>query len=99
MNELWHPLDQYTLVAFLTVPEMNLVKLQAIFESYEGIAMVRTLDMRRHLVSILTTPEMRPWCDALLTEIQAETEWRAAPPPPQPDFELVFGYSKKESHA
>ena len=99
MEPAWQKLDPQTSAVFLHVPAAKLVLLQALFETYEGLGLVRTLDMRRGLISILAAPEMQAGCSALLSSVQAQTGWRNAAAPTALENDLLFGYFKKESHA
>ncbi|NLF24173.1 MAG: DUF4911 domain-containing protein [Deltaproteobacteria bacterium] len=99
MEPAWRELDSHTSVVFLHVPAAKLVVLQALFETYEGLGLVRTLDMRRGLISILAAPDMQQDCTALLKAVWEQTGWRNAAVPDALERDLLFGYFKKESHA
>ncbi|MCB0328810.1 MAG: DUF4911 domain-containing protein [Bdellovibrionales bacterium] len=48
--------DVESAVVFLDVARKDIVFFQALFESYEGIGTVRTMDSDRGIISILSTP-------------------------------------------
>lgn len=68
-------LDPETRAIVLSVPGEQVVALQGFFELYEGIGTVRTLDIQRSLVCILTTATMEPTCRAVLEAIQGQINW------------------------
>lgn len=70
-------LDAHTYAICLEVPATKIVLLQGIFENYEGIGTVRTLDIERSLVCILTTPSMVQDCIDVLHAIEYTVPWRA----------------------
>ena len=93
-------LDDQTLAICLDVPGVNVVALQGYFETYEGLGLVRTLDLRRSLVCVLTTPSMLADCLKLLHEIRPVVGWQPAARPPDMDAERFLGYFKeKEPYA
>ena len=92
-------LDDYGLALYLEVPGTQLVALQACFESYEGLGVVRTLDIRRSLVCILTTPGMLDDCLRLLESQKSEIAWQGTGRPSDLDEERFLGYFKKDRYA
>ena len=51
---------------FLQVAREDIVRFQALFESYEGIGTVRTMDKERAIIAILTTNDMVSTVESLL---------------------------------
>ena len=92
-------LDDHAYVLYLQVPSAQLVALQAYLESYEGVGLVRTLDIRRSLVCILTTPGMLTPCMELLEKLREEIGWQAAALPGDMEAERFLGYFKKDGYA
>ena len=88
-------IDDQSVVIYLDCPGTDVVLLQAYFDLYEGLGIVRTLDIRRSLVCILTTPDMLKDCIAALASIQDKIPWRYAPYPSQDTKNLYLGYGKK----
>lgn len=78
--------DENTSALVLEVPEARIVLLQSLFESYEGLGIVRTVDWGRGdwspgntdqaRVIVLTTPSMLNQCIALLESLQGLIPWR-----------------------
>ena len=97
--DCWQQLDQITKILFLNIPAEKVVLLQAIVELYEGLAVVRTIDLRNSLVSVLTTNDTWPDLLALLDSLKSQLDWRPAPIPPSMDDEVHLGYQKKQQGA
>ncbi len=83
-------LDSHTLAIYLEVPGNKVVLLQGIFENYEGLATVRTLDIRKSLVCILTTRSVREDCMAALEGIKELVPWREVERPEEAS--KIMGY-------
>jgi hypothetical protein len=70
---------------FLRVPRAEIGYVKFIFESYEGIAVVRTLDRHEAVLVVLAVPDFladtQRVLDALAGEVGCE---RIAPPPGKP---------------
>lgn len=94
-NEGVEHIDGDSVVVYLDCPGTDVVLLQAYFDLYEGLGIVRTLDIRRSLVCILTTPDMLSNCLAALESIQGQIPWKFAPYPSQDIKNLYLGYGKK----
>ena len=69
--------------------------LQVTFESYEGVAVVRTLSPARSLVSLLCPPSQRELVQQILHSIANEIPWRMVPRSEAGDFERELGYFRK----
>jgi len=69
-------LDPTTLALYLELTPSKVVLFQAIFESYEGVATVRTVDKEGSLVCLLTTPDMLQECFRILDSVREELAWR-----------------------
>ena len=100
MELLPDKLDDNTYAIYLEVPGSKIVELQAHFELYEGIGIVRTLSVKNSLVCILTTKDMLNDCIELLNALRNnnagnEIPWRAAKIPEPEIRELYHGYQKK----
>ena len=63
-------------IIYLRVPEENLVLLQGIFESYEGLAIVRTVDVPKSLISIIATKDTLKDTISLLDSIKDLVGWQ-----------------------
>lgn len=89
-------IDAQSVVLYLDCPGTHVVLLQAYFDIYEGIGVVRTLDIRNSLVCILTTPSMLQDCLAVLDSIRPQVQWNFAPIPSEDVKERYLGYGKKK---
>ena len=74
-------LDQSTWAFYLEVPTSKVVLLQALFELYEGLGTVRTLDLKSSLVCVMTSEVLLAECAAALQAISTEIPWRFASRP------------------
>ena len=59
----------------LTLPEEQIVFLQAIIDSYEGLAVVRTLSRNPVVVELQTTPSMLSELHNVLESLKAQVGW------------------------
>ena len=90
-------LDSQAEALYLTVPPARVVLLQALFESYEGVALVRTLDTAASLMCVCTTPSQREVCTRILESVKESIPWRAGPRPPEAAAVLIDGDFSKTS--
>jgi len=90
-------IDYYTCMIYLELPGSRVVLLQAFFESYEGLGVVRTLDIRQGLVCILTTPDMLSEALAVLEAEQDSLAWRFAEKPDGETLKRYLGYGRNKS--
>ena len=88
-------IDEGTVALYLEVPGEKVVMLQALVESHEGVGLVRTLNIRKSRICILTTPSMLDTCLNLLNALQAEIGWRFIDRPQEAEDQLYLGYFKK----
>ena len=86
--------DPVTPVLYLEVPSNKVVLFQAFFELYEGLGLVRTLDMRKNLLCVITTDSQLDDCCQALEGIQKEVEWKPADIPSQQEKDRYLGYFK-----
>lgn len=68
---------------FLEVPRAEIGYVKFIFESYEGIAVLRTLDRQRGLVVVLAVPDFLDQARAVVAALAAEIACREVVPPPE----------------
>ncbi len=94
-NEGIEQIDEDSVVLYLDCPGADVVLLQAYFDLYEGLGIVRTLDIRRSLVCILTTPTMLDDCVEALESIRDHVAWKFTSQPSQDIKNLYLGYGKK----
>ena len=70
--------DKTSSTLLLDVERSQIVFFQALFESYEGIGTIRTLDQSQGLISILTTPDCCGTVLEVLHSLPPEISWRFA---------------------
>jgi len=66
----------------LRVPRREIAYVKFIFESYEGVATVRTLDRHRATLVVLTTTDLEPTARAVVASLAAEGVCEESAPPP-----------------
>jgi hypothetical protein len=67
---------------FLQVPREEIAYVKFVFESYEGVAVTRTLDRRAALLVVLAAPDFLPAARAIVDALAAEIPCREVPRPP-----------------
>ena len=88
-------IDEHCVAIYLEVPASKIVLFQSLFETYEGVGLVRTLSIKKSLICILTTPAMSESCFNILDAIRDELPSRFVPRPIEAEQELFLGYFKK----
>lgn len=63
-------LDEVTSCIYLKVPEKKVVFMQSIFEIYDGVATVRTLDIKNSLICIIVPNTNLELCLEILESIK-----------------------------
>ena len=89
--------DKIARAIFLELPPSDVVMLQALMESYEGVATVRTIDLKRSLVCVVTTASLLETAVAVLEGLKPSVRWRAVSPPAGEDYlasDFNFGAKK-----
>lgn len=71
-NAIIDALDEVTSCIYLKVPEKKVVFMQSIFEIYDGIATVRTLDIKNSLICIIVPNSNLELCLEILNSIKRE---------------------------
>lgn len=88
-------IDEHCAAIYLEVPASKVVLFQSLFETYEGIGLVRTLSIQKSLICILTTPSMAEHCFAVLDAIRGELPSRFVTRPVEAEQELFLGYFRR----
>lgn len=86
--------DSLTPIIYLEIPSSKVVLFQAYFELYEGLGLVRTLDMRKNLLCVITSESQLEDCCMALMSIQSQIEWIPAAIPSGEDKEKYLGFFK-----
>lgn len=71
-------LDDQTAVFYLTLQSSQIVIFQALIESYEGMGTVRTVDVQRSLIALITPCSQVADCQRLLAGLKKEVRWECA---------------------
>jgi hypothetical protein len=66
----------------LRVPRREIAYVKFVFESYEGVAAVRTLDRREALLVVLTTVDLEPIARRIVASLASEGVCEVTSPPP-----------------
>jgi hypothetical protein len=66
---------------FLRVPRAEIGYVKFIFESYEDVAVTRTLDRRAATLALLVAPDFLPHARAIVASLAAELPCREIPRP------------------
>jgi hypothetical protein len=66
---------------YLWVPPADIAYLKFIFESYEGIAVVRTVDRAAAVVVLMIAADLAAEARAILDSLRGEVPWREVAPP------------------
>jgi len=66
---------------YLRLPPREIAYVKFVFESYEGIAVVRTIDRRAATVVVLAVPDFEPDVRAVVRALAVESECEETGPP------------------
>ena len=67
---------------FLRVPRPEIAYVKFIFESYEGVAVVRTLDRHAAILVVLAVPDFEAEARRVIAALATEANVTEIPPPP-----------------
>lgn len=74
---------------YLRVSREDIALLKFAIESYEGIAIVRTIDRKKATVAVLAMPDLIHHVRATLESLREYMEWYEIPPPEEQDDWLM----------
>jgi hypothetical protein len=74
---------------YLRVPREDIALLKFAIESYEGIAIVRTIDRKKATVAVLAMPDLLRHVRAMLESLREYMDWYEIPPPEEQDDWLM----------
>lgn len=60
---------------YLRVPPEDIAYVKFVFESYEGIAVVRTIDRKRAVIVLMVACDFEPDARRILESIRSEVAW------------------------
>ena len=70
---------------YLRLPPREIAYVKFLFESYEGVAVVRTLDRRRATLVVLAVPDLAATARAIVEALVTERVCEESGPPPDWD--------------
>lgn len=91
-----HTVDEWTSAFIIDVDPAHVVLLQALLESYEGLATVRTLDAAQGRLCIFCPSDSEEDCEAFLNAVSIEIPWRDAQLTTSPTAEELIGAPSSE---
>jgi len=68
---------------YLAVSPPDIAAVKFIFESYEEVGVVRTLDRHAALIVILVVPDFLSTAEAIVAELERDYDVRRVPVPPE----------------
>jgi hypothetical protein len=83
------PTDVVTIC--LRLPPREIAYVKFVFESYEGVAVVRTLDRRAATLIVLVAPDFEADARAVIASFVAEGICVVVPPPPDWNGDCLGG--------
>lgn len=98
-NNSVHFRDPLTAIIYLEVPSQNVVLFQAFFELYEGLGLVRTLDLKKNLLCVVTSESQLEACLQALVDLKETIKWEAANIPNAEDQERYLGFFRNAKTA
>lgn len=75
---------------FLRVDPGDIALVKFLFESYEGVGIVRTLDRKRAVIVVLAVPDFLPIVRAIIESLREQIDCREVPPPPEVDGDWLL---------
>ena len=85
-------LDDLTIALAIKVPGSRVAFLQSLFESYEGVGSVRTIDIQRGEVIIMTTPDQLAECKQILEDEKEQLKWSANSQLNKKELQKIFDW-------
>ena len=69
---------------YLRLPPAEIAYVKFIFESYEGIAVVRTIDRARAVIVLMIAADLYEEARRILDSLRSEVAWEELPAPGRP---------------
>lgn len=85
-------LDDQTIAIAIKLPGSRIAFLQTLFESYEGVGSVRTVDVKRGEIIIMTTPDQLADCKKILDDEKEQLNWSDDSQLNSADLEKIFDW-------
>ncbi len=83
------PQQTNLITIYLRIQREDIALVKFIFESYEGIGIVRTVDKKKATVVILVVPDFIIQARAILDSLREHLDWHEIPPPEEQDDWLM----------
>jgi len=80
---------------YLRIQREDIALIKFVLESYEGIAIVRTIDRKRATVVVLAMPDLIEHVRAVLESLREHMDWHEIPPPEEQDDWLMRKVQRK----
>ena len=80
---------------YLRIQREDIALMKFVLESYEGIAIVRTIDRKRATVVVLAMPDLIEHVRAALESLREHMDWHEIPPPEEQDDWLMRKVRRK----
>lgn len=80
---------------YLRIQREDVALMKFVLESYEGIAIVRTIDRKRATVVVLAMPDLIQHVRAVLESLREHMDWHEIPPPQEQDDWLMQKVRRK----
>jgi len=80
---------------YLRIQREDIALIKFVLESYEGIAIVRTIDRKRATVVVLAMPDLIEHVRAALESLREHMDWHEIPPPEEQDDWLMRKVRRK----
>jgi hypothetical protein len=74
---------------YLRVDPRDIGLIKFVIESYEGVAIVRTVDRRAAIIVLLAVPDFLDHARAILASVAALAPWQEVPAPAESDHWLA----------
>ena len=85
-------------VSFLRVAPRDIALIKFVFESYEGIAVVRTLDKRAAIIVVLIAEDFRDVARGVLRSLAEQVRIEEISAPPEADDDWLLRVLKEGSY-
>ena len=79
-------------VIFLRVKRDDIAFIKFIFESYEEVGLIRTIDERAAIITLLVCPDFRWAARGILDSLRSQMEFEEIPPPASFGDDWLLGY-------
>ena len=77
-------MDSSVIPIYLRVAPADIAFVKFVFESYEGVGIVRTIDRHAAIIVVLAVPDFLDTARKILDSLQAAIPWTEVDAPPMP---------------